>query len=63
MGLSYVIFSPAVLLIMRKGLAWRKEEREKEEEGMEGKGEKITGENKEQRDNTRDAGEKIRGGG
>ena len=63
MGLSYVVFSPAVLLIMWKGLGWRKEKREKDEEGMEEKGEKRIGENKEQRDNTRDAGKESRGGG
>ena len=58
MGSSYVVFSPAMLLIMRKGLAWRKEEREKAGEGSEEKGEKVIGKS----ENTRDAGEKIRAG-
>ena len=64
MGLSYVVFTPALLLIMRKELAWRKEEREKKEEGNEEKGEKRIVENTEQRDNDRDSGEeKTQSGG
>ena len=34
MGLSYVVFSPSLLLIMRKGMTWRNEERESKAAGM-----------------------------
>lgn len=57
-----MIFSLAVYLIMQKGLAWRKDEREYKEEGMEEKGEKKTGHNKEQENQIRDMEEKIQRG-
>ncbi len=71
MGLSYVLFSPALILIMRKGMAWRKEEREKEERRMAekeeerigGNEEERMGEKGEERDNARHAEEGIQGTG
>lgn len=71
MGLSYVIMSPSLLLIMRKGMAWRKEEREKgeqrmaekEEQMIGGKQEEGKGGKEEQRDSARDSEEEVQGTG
>ena len=61
MGLSYILFSPSLLLIMRKGIAWRKEERENEEQRMADKEEERIREKEEQKDNARDAEEGVQG--
>jgi multidrug resistance protein len=63
MGLSYVLFSPSLLLIMRKGMVWRKEEREKEEQRMAEKEEERIGEKGERTDNARDDEEGVQGTG
>ena len=60
MGLSYVLFSPSLLIIMRKGMAWRKEAREKEDKRMAEKEEERIGEKEEKRDIARDAEEGVR---
>ena len=43
MGLSYVVFSPSILLIMRRGMTWRKKERESKVRGMREKEEERLG--------------------
>ena len=50
MGLAYVLFSPALFLIMWKGMAWRKKEREKAESRTTAKNEERIIEKKEQKD-------------
>ncbi|MDI1489411.1 MAG: hypothetical protein OHK93_008689 [Ramalina farinacea] len=51
MGLAYVLFSPVLFLIMWKGMAWRKEEREKAESRTTAKNEERIIGKKEQKDN------------